>query len=200
VGADVAARLLVQGRLADRLQQELVLSRRPDVSIHGIPFLFHLARQRFPSADIEGAGLTVEGVRMRRVSLRVEDLRFSSRGGSIQASRGRGEVEVTEEALSDLLAAHGIPLTVALKPGSARVTAEAGGTEVSAAGTLRLRRGTLVFRPQEAAGLAVPSSLFAFRVPLPRVLAGVDYRSLGIGNGVAILEMDLAGSVLRVGS
>jgi hypothetical protein len=197
VGADIATRLVVQNTLEGRLQDELALSAAPNVSIHGFPFLFHLARQRFPSADIEARRVSAEGLTFRLVRLEVEDLRFSTGGGLIRARRGTGRAELTDRAVSELLAAEGAPLTVRFGAGSASVSADAGGQEVSAAGRLRLRDGVLVFRPEDAPQ-GILGSAFAFEVRLPEVIEGVSYRSLELQDGVALLAVALDSSVLRV--
>ncbi|HZA60591.1 MAG TPA: DUF2993 domain-containing protein [Actinomycetota bacterium] len=196
VGADIAARLAVQNMLASRLRSELALSEEPDVSLHGIPFLLYLLRERFPSADIEARGVEAEGLRVRRLLLEVEDVRFSTKGGVVRAARGSGEAQVSGKALTAFLEAQGVPVRVRFPGGRVDVSAEVAGEEIAVTGTLELEDGVLVFTPEELGD--IPTSAFSFEVELPDVVEGVRYRDLTIADGAAVLSVRLSGSILRV--
>jgi hypothetical protein len=191
IGADVAARLVAESRVAASLQRALGLPEEPDIDLQGFPFALHLARGRFAEVRVQAADLDAEGLTMDRVVLDLRDVRFPRRalvlggGGDIIVEGGRGEAEISEGALTAFLGAEGVPVAVEFLGPKVRVTQEGNGAAVT--GRLRLDEGTLVFRPA-----AVPEA--GFQVELPELLPGLRYRHVSVGEGTAVVSADLAGA------
>ena len=105
--ADQVARLISERVGAERFQSTQHLSTRPDVAIHGWPFLTQLARGRFSDVRLHATGLIVqEG----NTDLRIQSLEADLQGvvpswnlASAHADSGTGTVLVTYPELSRAL-------------------------------------------------------------------------------------------------
>lgn len=196
VAVDIVARLVVEGSLAERLRNELRLDEPPDVSLKGFPFLLHLARQRFPAATVDARNVDEAEGRVRRLLLEVEDLRFHGGGGVVRAERGSAELEIDEEALTELARREGLPGRVELLGPEVRITLEEG-VEASVTGTLALEDGEVVFEPEQAEPVDPPVPL-TLRFPLPQIVEGIAFREVEVREGVAVIRAALDASILRV--
>jgi hypothetical protein len=210
VGGDLVIGSIAEARLAERAQNRLGLTERPEVDLKGFPFLLHALRRRFPEVSVEARDVRVQGLSIARFVVRLRDVRFGSTaaiaggGGGLSARGGGGTVEVTQASLGAYLKRHDVPLRVELLGSSrARVSGVAAvlgvDVEASAEGTLALTDGSLEFRPERIEvgdGIEVPPSAFAFRVDLPDALPGVAYDGIAIDRRRAVLSFRLRGTNL----
>lgn len=184
---DVVTRDFAEGRLAERLQTDLRLHERPDVSIGGFPFLVEVVRGRFTSVDIEADNVRSRGVRLSRVTLELRGVRFSLPELRARVDRGRGTAVITDDALTAALRRRGAPATVTFEGGRAFLSSD------------RLPQAVEADVFLEGATLVVSSSQVPDRieVPLPRIARGVEYEAITVRGGEAELTFRVARSVLR---
>src|SRR5713226_2124360 len=103
VGADLGLRLVAQYLLGRELATSLNLSERPKVSLHGFPFLLHLAKGSFPTASATGSALRTQGLTFQSFQLTLNDVAFtpgklvSGSAATIRAASGREIATVTGE-------------------------------------------------------------------------------------------------------
>lgn len=212
VGLDFGLRFWAQRWLSSRLEQELELQHRPEVSLGGFPFLVQVARARFSRVTIELRDVPADGLTIQRVKLSLSEVGFA-RGdlvtageGAFHVGSGTGEAVVAEEALDRYLGEQGIPVDVELRgPGiRASSTIQVGGQEAtaSAVGGLSLEDGALVFEPRRVrveGSFGVPPAALAFRLDLPRPFEGVRYREANVRTGELALQVVVRDSLVRAG-
>ncbi|HEV3475033.1 MAG TPA: DUF2993 domain-containing protein [Actinomycetota bacterium] len=208
VGADVALRAYVEGRVAGAVQTSLGLPVRPDLDLHGFPFSLSFFRGRFDEVAVTVSDVEVDGLRLDRVVLRLADVRFAPRemltgSAHIRSQGGTGEAEVGEDALTAFVQDHDAPVEVRLLGPNVRVSTRVivgeEETAASATGPLRLEGDTLVFDPQQVdleGSVGIPAQALAFAVELPELIPGVRYDDVVVDEGTATLEADLAGARL----
>ena len=191
VAADFGARFYAQSVVAKELRSAFQLSENPDVSLNGFPFLRHVISGDLPSASIEADRLEADGIRLEGVRMTLRDLRFSSGrlvsqgNGTIRARRGEGTARLTEAGVNEALARRGLPVGVSFEAGRALIAGPTGDVEVD----LALQGGSVGLR-----GPGVSSV-----IPLPTILNGLQYTSVRVGTGEAVLDFRLQNAVVRVG-
>jgi hypothetical protein len=212
VGADVGLRLWTESWLAGEAQRALRLDQRPDVDLHGFPFVL-----RFVEGVVDRADLVIEDMRqgglvLDRVTIEGRRVHFSRRavfgnagGGTVRAEEAVGEVVVSDGAISAYLEANDVPLDVSFLGPEVRATGSfpVAGTEVeaSATSTLALEGSALVFIPEEVdagQGVELPGSVLEFSVELPSPIEGMSYEDLEVGDGTATLTASFDRLVFRV--
>lgn len=211
VALDLGLRVWAERWLGSRLQSELSLSARPDLDLGGFPFVFQVARGRFPEVNLEADGLESEGLRLDRVRLNLEGVRFAAGDlltggeGAVRADSGDGLVEITDEDLTVFLQEIGKPVVVEFLGPRVRVstTVQIGGEEstATAEARLHLEEGALVFRPRRVeveGAFGIPGAALVFLAPLPRVVGDVSYDRLTVRAGRAALEFDLRDALIRL--
>ncbi len=140
--------------------------------------------------------LEAEGLRAQHLTLDFQDVTFS-RGdlltggsGSLEIGRGRGRVEVGEEALNDLLEVLGEGVSVELIGPRVRAvaTVSLGGVEDTrvAAGRFELREGVLAFVPGRGGPVA-----FGFEARLPTLFEGLTWEGVEVREAVLSLVVGL---------
>jgi hypothetical protein len=195
VGADLGARALANAGVSKELQSSLQLSRRPDVSLGGFPFIPKLASGRFATVTATAHGISSGSVRFARVDLTLHDVEFSSwrvlRGAdtTIGIGSGRGTATLTASDVSDALRSAGIHAEVTFAGGKVliRPAGAAGPVEV----TVSVHRRTLVL----GSG-ALPAPL---RIALPEVVPGIRYTRATISGSRAELGFDIRRTTLTIG-
>ena len=171
VAADFGLRFLGEYWVARELQRGLDLSKRPDVSLEGFPFIPHLISGEFDTVRVRSNRAEVKGVELEAIELDLYRVRFSSRQlvvggeGTIRAHEGDGEIALTGQAVTEILNRADIPLRVRFVEGQVGIGSPQLGLEGRA--ELSTSGGRLVLTP---AGFP---RIFSF--PLPELVPGVDY-------------------------
>jgi hypothetical protein len=198
VGADIGLRLWTESWLAGEAQQALGLHERPDVDLHGFPFVIQFMDGVFDRADIEVEGFQQGGLVLERVSVEGRRVHFPRRAlfgdapeATVHAKEAEATVEVSDEAVSRYLEASDVRFSLSFSGGRVRVTGTLQGTEASAGAEVRIEGFSLVFQDVEGAGLE-------FSVPLPTPLPGMRYQRVEIGEGTATIAAAFDRLVLRV--
>lgn len=190
IAGDAALRSFVEGKIEERLASELGDSSQPEVSLGGFPFVMKLLGGRVPEAKLEAtdarrAGLTIEKLTLELKGVTIS-LNTASTSGSASArvERGDGSATVTLDVLSDYIERQ-TPLNVIGFDGD-EITIAFRGRRVTV--PLRLEDGSIALPLPRADDLAVP---------MPRVLRGVDYRTIELREDVAVLTFELHNASLR---
>jgi hypothetical protein len=205
VAADFGAARLFEDRVAEVLQREYDLGRRPVVQVRDFPFLPHLATGRFSAIDVAATDASLEGLDAAVVELNLHDVRVSrqvllGQPGRINVARADGRVELTEAELNRLLGDRLAGGSLAVEEDGVRVRTQVEllGQRVEAVvtGELGTRAGALTFTPGAVRlgdGLdpaLVPglASRLAFKVPLPKLPAGVRLERVDTRPGTVVLS------------
>jgi LmeA-like phospholipid-binding len=204
IGADFGLRLWTEAWLAEEAQTALRLDQRPDVDLHGFPFVVQFLDGMFDQAELEVQDLEEDGLTLERVEIRGHRIHFPRRavfGGQptapVRAEEATGEVEVSDDALSRYLRANELPFPVTFVGERARFAAslDIEGNVVagaSATAEVTVEEGSLVFRAVDESGLE-------FSIPLPTPIDGMSYRGIEVGEGTATLTAAFNRLVFRVG-
>jgi LmeA-like phospholipid-binding len=212
VGADIGLRLWTERWLAGEAQQALRLAERPDVDLHGFPFVVQFMDGVFERADIEVEGFQRGGLVLERVSVAGREVHFSRRAvfgdapeTTVRAETATGSVEMTDEAVTAYLETSDVPLEVTFEGPAVRAggSFEVAGLTVdaSATGELSLEGRALTFSPEAVEvgdAVEIPASFLEFSVDLPTPIAGMTYEDIEVGNGSATLEASFDRLVFRV--
>jgi DUF2993 family protein len=203
-GADFGLRLWTEAWLAEEAQLALRLDQRPDVDLHGFPFVVEFLDGVFDRADLHVEDLTEGGLTIDRVTIEGRRVHFPRRavfGGTeagdttVRAEEATGSVEITDAAVSRYLEANDLPFSVTFDGGRVGVAGgfEVGETEVEASATadVAVEGNSLAFRDTGGTGLE-------FSVPLPTPLEGMRYRAVDIGDGTATITASFDRLVFRV--
>jgi len=194
IGADYGFRQVMEERLARSARHSLDLPSEPDVDLRAFPFTVAFLRGHIEEVGIAVEDVDVQGLRMERVDLDFGDVSFEREvfvgsGGIIVAAAGRGDVIVTDDAVSAILQDRGVPLAVEFTgPG---VDVRQPTLDLSVSGRVRVERSALVFSPQ-----ALPQ--LGFEVDLPEVVPGMVYQRITVDEGRATAEASLAGTRIEV--
>ena len=173
--ADTALRSVAEHRAADELQAGLSLSEEPSVGIGGWPFLVHLAAQSFPTVEISGRDVQIEGLAVTSFDLVLHDVEFSVSkllsGGrkTVDVQSGAGTITLSSEVISKRLGAEDLPFEFSIDGNEATLSApELGGT-VSVDVALADHAITID-----------PPGFDSISIDLPQVADQVQYRELSI--------------------
>lgn len=189
VAGDAALRSYVEGRIESRLASELG-SETPQVSLGGFPFVVRLVSGRIPTVTLEADNARRAGLEIATVSLDLEGVRMSldttqtSGSASARVERGTGRAQIDLEVLADYIERR-TPLDVIRFTGQ-RVTV-----------ALRGRRATVPLRLEDGAIVIRVPSRDDINVPLPRVLQGIEYRTLEVRSDSVLLSFELHNATLR---
>src|SRR5215475_12498960 len=193
IAVDRIAKVVVQHQAAGRIQDEYELSERPDVNVHGFPFLTQVLRRELSRVDVDATGVAIEDVQNLDVKLTMRDVRLLE-GYSGRASELDGTVLVPYDELARLVretGGAGINLgyggaqdTIAVR---ASIAGPAGDVDVVAFGALRLSGSRLTMRPTrfevngEAADPIVAQlarNQLELDVRIPRIPGAISFESL----------------------
>jgi hypothetical protein len=201
LGADIGLRLWTEAWLAREAQAALRLDRRPEVDLHGFPFVIQFLDGVFDRADLQVEDLQEDGLTIDRIAIEGRRVHFSRRAvfgeadATVRAEEATGAVEISDDAVTRYLESNDLPFSVEFAGGRVRLTAgiEFGGTEVggSAAGEVAIEGGSLVFRGLER-------SEVAFSVPLPTPFEGMRYDGVEVSDGTLTVTASFDRLVLRV--
>lgn len=153
IAVDRIAKVVVQNQAAGRIRDEYDLAERPDVTVHGFPFLTQVLRRELTRVNVEATGVAIADTQNLDVDLTLRDVRL------LEGYRGRaqeldGTVLVPYDELAGLvretsavditLGYGGAPDTIVIRTS---VPGPTGAVEVVAFGGLRLSGSRLTMRP-----------------------------------------------------
>lgn len=212
IAADRIAKVVVQHQAAGRIQDEYNLSERPDVNVHGFPFLTQVLRRELTKVDVDAAGVAIEDTQNLDVDLTLRDVRL------LEGYRGRareldGAVLVPYDELARLvretagvginLGYGGTPDTIAIR---ASIAGPAGAVDVVAFGALRLSGSRLTMRPTRFEVNGEPADPIVVElarnqleldVRIPRIPGTISFESLHATE--AGLQIGISGRNVSVG-
>jgi hypothetical protein len=152
VAADFGARAAAETQVAASLQASLVLSKKPDVSLGGFPFLPRAVDGHLDKVVLAGANLSAGGQPLQGVRLTLRDVEFSAtdlvfgRDTVVRFRSSDGTAAMTGADLTAAMARANIDARVRLEGGLAHVSV-AGFPEVRVEVTLDDNH--LVLRPTD---------------------------------------------------
>ncbi|HEY7875757.1 MAG TPA: DUF2993 domain-containing protein [Actinomycetota bacterium] len=183
---DSLLRGYAERRVATELRSSLSLSEKPSVDIGGWPFGVRVLAQSFPSVDISGRDVAIEGVavtgfelRLREVSFSASDL-LSGEARSIDIASGRGSIRLTSELISERLGAQDLPFTFSIDGERATLSSPELGAEVSA--EIALAGNALTIDPP---------GFDTISIDLPEVADQVEYRSVHVSGDAVVATFGL---------
>ena len=191
VGADFGLRAVAQNVVSRELKSSLKLSASPSVSLHGFPFLLHLAEGRFSTASATGTGLKTDGITFQSVQFTLTDLAFSpsklvsGSDATITAASGSGTVTLTGPQATAALNDQGIDVTVEFVGGHVRLRSSRVPGELSADLSISASGSKLVVRSAD------PQLPLAVTVPLPTFVTGIRFTDVRLVGSDAILNFSL---------
>ena len=211
VALDFLAKTIVEGKVAEAVQTRYDLTAKPDVDIHGFPFLLQAATRRLDRVDVHADSVQVARVELAEAELRMHNVRVESTSSAV-AETVDAEAVIPYSELADLAQEVGRG-SVTLSYGGAPDTLAVSGTvsvlgqnfDVVAYTRVRVDDSTLTLRTTrvEVDGRPAPDQLvqaignqfdLTFRIPkmfdLVK-LTGVEMRPDGVavgltGSGIAL--------------
>ena len=210
VAADFAAARLAEDKVAQALQREYRLDRRPVVSVRDFPFLPHLLAGRLDAVDLAATQVRAEGVTLAQVELHLHGVHVDrsmllGAPGRVTVDQADGTAELGQAELSRLLAERlqGGSVEIGAQGVRLRATTTLLGQPLSAevTGRLAVSGGRVRFTPERVQAPGVPPALtrrlapaFAFELPLPPLPAGIQVERVSTRPGVLLV----AGRASRV--
>ena len=185
VAGDAWARGKVEGRLASELQGSFTGAGDVEVSLGGFPFVVRALSGSIPAATVRTDRLTREGLRFTDVTMTLRNIRFSLSKvlagdlDAIKVGSGEGRVAIDTDGLTRAIERTGAEVDVMIVDDEIRLTAagRSGVAEVS------LTRNRLMLSSEDLGqGLIVP---------LPRVVAGIQYESVEVADSRLELAFSL---------
>jgi len=198
VAAELILRAVAANVAAAELTDAFHLSREPDVSIGGFPFVVqaltgHLSSVTVKDHDFRASG----GVSIHEMELTLHGVRFSSgqllrrRTGTITADRADGNAMLTGPNITAALQARGTNVNVRFAGGKVLLTSPSFPGTLTAKVTLDGR--TLTIRPE---GTVVTQTL---SIVLPEIVNGLDYSRARVVGSVAVVDVRADHPTFRVG-
>ena len=171
---DQAAKGWAESKLAERAADYYPPGAGSSASIRSFPFIGRLLfLGSIPRVDVNLDDLRFQAVLIRRLSLRVSDVKLDR--GELFSGRvrledvGEGQIVATVDGPS-LAKATGVD--VRFTPGQVEVHQKIRGVDVVAKGQLSVKGNLVTVTPTSVQGLAVPASRFAisYRIPGTEIL------------------------------
>jgi hypothetical protein len=158
VGLDFGARAVAESVLASKIEQE-GLTSKPDVTIHGFPFLTQVASRDFrqvtvTASNVPAGPVTITTINAAATEIRLNSYAFSS--GTIGSLSGTAVISFA--SLGNTLAAK-FGLLGSLLKGAGLQLAYAGPDEVRATLNLVVTSGSATWRVTRVSGSALDVSL-----------------------------------------
>jgi hypothetical protein len=190
VAADFALRASAESQVAAATQAELQLSRKPDVSMGGFPFLPRAASGHLDEVTADAGDVTVEGgLSFRRVEVTLRDVSFSptglifGRSSTIRARRGVGTARLTGEDIAVAIQRAGNDVDVRLADGLIHLSG--GGLPGELTASVSVEGTTLHLRPEN---VPIPIDV---AVDLGELVPAVRYTRIRIVGSEAVLSLAL---------
>jgi hypothetical protein len=190
--ADFVVKSLAEERVGDQMQESLDLSNRPKVTVDAWPFVMRVMEGHFDGVTVNARNVNEGGIRLKRVELFFDDVDFSAaqllsqKKRSVEVDAATGTAVITEEDLTEALQSNGVPATVNLSDDNAVVESELG---AEAAATVSLEGGDLLLVPEEP--------LEPMTIELPPITGEVDYESVRIDDGRAVISLQVGRTTLE---
>jgi hypothetical protein len=212
IAVDRVAKVVVERQVASRIEDTYNLSERPQLTVHGFPFLTQVLRRELNRVDVQADGVTIEDAQGLDIDLTLRDV------GLLEGYRGRaGELDGTVEVpYGDLvrlarrsgatafgLSYGGDPGTIAVR---STIAGPGGDVDVVAFGAIRLAGSRLTMRPSRVEIDGQPADpvitelardQLALDVKVPRIPGAVTLESLHAAKGG--LRIGIAGRNVSVG-
>jgi hypothetical protein len=168
---DGAARSWAERRLAERAAAYYPPGAGSSARIHSFPFIGRLLfLGSVPRVDVNLDDLRFEAVLIRRLSLRVSDVKLDRDelfGGRVRIEDvGEGRIVATVDGPS---LARATGFDVRFRPGEVEVHRRIQGVDVVAKGQLAVQGNLVTVTPTSVQGLAVPASRFAISYRIPGI-------------------------------
>ena len=189
IAADFALRAYAESNVAAAIQAELQLSRQPDLTLGGFPFLPRAASGHLERVTADVGDVTVEGeLSFRRVEVTLHEVSFSAprllfgRSTTVETERGDGTARMTGEDLTRAIQGTAPGLEVRLVDGRMILSGQ-GLRELAVRASIN--QGTLHLRPETG-----PQEL-AIRVDLGELVPGVRYTRIRLEGSEAVVSLSL---------
>jgi hypothetical protein len=192
--ADFAARAYSESQAGNVLKTSLHLSKKPDVSLGGFPFLVHLGTEHFDSVVVEDSSFKVAGLPINKARIELEQVRFSLSSlitgghGEVEAQGGQGTAELTEEALTAAFRERGVPVDLRFVDGHVEMTSNLVGGMVT--GDLSIKGRQLI--------LSSPSAPQKYSITLPLLIPGIHYSKAEVKGDSVVISFDIDGRTFKV--
>ena len=192
IAADSLVRGLAERRAAAELQGALSLSEKPSVDIGGWPFLYRAVVQPFPTVEISGRDVAIEGLTVTSFTLKLREVELSLSqllGGapSIEIASGHGSIRMTSELISERLGAQDLPFEFSIDGDQATLSSPELGGAVSA--DIALAGTSLTIDPP---------GLDPVSIDLPRVADELEYRSVRVSGDAVVATFGLRAGVIQL--
>ena len=190
LAGDAWARATAERRVTAELRRSLGGSEDTTVALGGFPFLFGAISGNISSATVTSGALVRDGVRLRGLSMTLQDLTFSveeiaAGSGSIRVREGRGRASIDPGSL--MAAFDDLPGPLDIEVGRNGLKASLG--PVAGRADLSLEGTELV--------LTVGVIDRTFRAPLPKLLEGISYDSVRVSGSTVRLGFSLRDATLQ---
>lgn len=200
VAVDRVALLAAEREVGKRIQREQALATRPDVSIHGFPFLTQVVGGRYDDVtltvrDLRRGDLPIDRVRadLKGVHISLGDV-VMQRFGQVPVDSAHAQVVLTYDDLNEFLRPHGLVVRHGLDPGEmiVRATATVAGQQVS---------GQAEVRPTVEGDAVVVSAGpgLGFRLSLSDLPFGIRLISAKVTRVGIVVDASAQGLILRTG-
>jgi LmeA-like phospholipid-binding len=196
VGLDFGAKALAESVMASKIEQQ-GLSTKPDVTIHGFPFLTQVASRHFSEVTITASNVAAGPVTITTIDAAASDIRLNSyafSSGTIGSLSGTALISFA--SLGNTLASQFGPLGSLLNGAGLKLT-DAGPDEVRATVNLVVTSGSATWRVTRLSGNALgvhlvgssglPASLLGsiqnLTLQLPKLPLGLTIDSIAVTPG-----------------
>jgi LmeA-like phospholipid-binding len=190
VAADFALRAFAESQVSSAIQADLQLSRQPDVSLGGFPFLPRAVAGHLDVVTADAGDVTVEGgLSFRRVDVTLRDVAFSATGlmfgrsSTIRARRGVGTARLTGEDIAAAIQRTGTDIDVRLADGLVHLSGAGLPGELTA--SVSVEGTTLHLHPDN---VPIPLDII---VDLGELVPGVRYTRIRIEGSEAVVSLAL---------
>jgi hypothetical protein len=190
VAADFALRAYAESQVAAAVQAELRLSRQPDLSLGGFPFLPRAAGGRLDQVTADAGDVAVQaGLSFRRVDLTLHEVSFSApslifgRSTTFRARRGDGTARLTGEDITRAIREAGNNVEVRLAEGLVHLSG--GGLPGELTARVSVEGTTLHLRPEN---IPLPLDI---AIDLGELVPGVRYTRIRIVGSEAVVTLSL---------
>jgi hypothetical protein len=172
VAADVGLRAYAERRVAQASASALDLSPAPSVGIGGFSFILHCFSGSFPGVSlVEGRG-SIRGIPVESMVLRADEAHVSP------ASLLRGAGTIRLSGVTSTFRANGADLGALLRQAGHDLPVQVSGSLVSV--TVLGQIVTVEMSLSNGSLVASAAGIPAVRIPLPRIVSGLDYTSIRV--------------------
>lgn len=182
---DTVAHSVAEKRAGEELGRQFDLTRPPDVSLSGWPFLLHVVTGEFSEVRIQAPRLNQGSVELTDIDLRLTDVEVSlgklldGDPKAVKAHSGRGHASITGDSIEAILADQGVDAEVDIHDGVLSVTPEE--TSQTFEAVVALNGSVLTIEGGNGA--------FSSEIELPPIAKGMTYDSVKLQGDAAVLQL-----------